>query len=69
MRGGSERPETAPQLGVAAGTYGVRVYYEGFRTISENGLEGDDAYHAVLWPAPPSEPRVLKRFDGPMPGG
>jgi hypothetical protein len=38
-------------------------------TLSENGLDGDDSYHLVLWPGEPGEPAVLKRYPGLFPGG
>lgn len=51
----------APRLAVAPGCYRVRIYYGGLRTLSPDGLEGDDHYHIILWPAPYDEPRVLKK--------
>ncbi|GAA3791377.1 hypothetical protein [Amycolatopsis tucumanensis] len=58
-----------PRTTVPAGDYAARIYYRGFRTISSDGLHGDDLYRVVLWPAAPRAARVVKRFDGELPGG
>jgi hypothetical protein len=35
---------------VPAGSYHVRLSFAGLKSISENGLEGDDSYKIELWP-------------------
>lgn len=49
-------------LNIASGWYRVRTFHGGFNTIDETGLEGSDHYLAVLWPAPPSDVRVIKQY-------
>jgi hypothetical protein len=44
------------------GWYRVRTHHGGFATIDEDGLEGDDHYTAVLWPAPQDELRIQKQW-------
>jgi hypothetical protein len=61
--------EPTTRFAVVPGTYRVRVYTRGVETLSENGLDGDDSYHLVLWPGEPGEPAVLKRYPGLFPGG
>jgi hypothetical protein len=46
------------------GPYRVRAYYGGLGTLSEDGLEGQDHYHLVLWPAPLAPLAVLKQYAG-----
>jgi len=41
----------AARIAVVPGTYRVRVYYGGLGTVSEDGLDGNDRYRVVLWPA------------------
>jgi hypothetical protein len=53
----------AALLRVAPAWYRVRSFHGGFDTIDESGLEGNDRYLAVLWPAPEGELRVLKQWD------
>ena len=50
-------------LAVDPGWYRVRSFHGGFDTIDESGLEGNDHYLAVLWPAPPGELKVLKQWE------
>ena len=50
---------------VAAGPYRVRAYFGGLGTLSDDGLDGDDHYRLVLWPAPPAPVAVLKQFGAP----
>ena len=45
---------------VPPGWYRVRSLGGGFATVS--GLDGSDHYQVVLWPAPPSELRVVKQW-------
>jgi hypothetical protein len=47
--------------------YRVRSHHGGFDTIDESGLEGNDDYLAVLWPAPPAELRVIKQWEPKSP--
>jgi hypothetical protein len=46
---------------VAPGWYRVRSCHGGLDSIDSTGLEGNDRYHLVLWPAPCAELRVLKQ--------
>ncbi len=48
---------------VEPGWYRVRSHHGGLNTIEESGLEGNDHYLAVLWPAPPAELRIIKQWD------
>ncbi|AWN54827.1 hypothetical protein [Methylobacterium sp. 17Sr1-1] len=48
---------------VTPGTYRVRVEHGGLGTISPDGLDGQDQYRIVLWPAPFAEVAVLKQYD------
>ena len=50
----------AMRISVAPGTYRARVYYGGLKTVSENGLEGEDRYRIALWRASASPPVILK---------
>jgi len=54
----------AARIEVRPGHYRVRVCYGGLNTLSEDGLEGDDHYKVVLWPAEPAAVRVLKQWRG-----
>ena len=53
----------AARIEVAAGTHRVRALYSGLGTVSGDGLEGEDAYEVVLWPAPSEHDRVVKRYE------
>jgi len=46
---------------VEPGWYRVRSFHGGFDTIDAVGLDGNDHYLAVLWPAQPEDLRVLKQ--------
>lgn len=61
--------DTIPRTTIPAGTYTVRIYSKGFRTISSDGLHGDDLYRILMWPGPTQEAEVLKRYPDPLPGG
>jgi hypothetical protein len=50
---------------VAAGTYRVRLHGSGLGTLSADGLDGDDRYRIVLWPAPAAEIVVRKQYGDP----
>ena len=52
---------------VEPGWYRVRSHHGGLDTIDESGLEGNDHYLAVLWPAPPAELRVIKQWEPKSP--
>jgi hypothetical protein len=52
---------------VGPGWYRVRSHHGGFDTIDESGLEGNDHYLAVLWPAQPAELRVIKQWEPKSP--
>ncbi|MGH8918619.1 MAG: hypothetical protein ACRD0H_09815 [Actinomycetes bacterium] len=67
--GGTDYRPDAPRVTVVPRTYHVRVYYDGFDTISTDGLDGEDHYLVVLWPGEPQPPRVLKQYQGTFPGG
>jgi len=43
-------------------SYRVRVYFSGLDTLSFDGLDGDDHYKIVMWPAAMDEIRVLKEY-------
>lgn len=67
--GDTSDPDNAATITVPQGAYRVRVYSAGFDTLSDDGLDGDDHYRLVLWPAPAQPPRVVKRYPGELPGG
>ncbi len=52
-------PDAARVL-ITPGTYRARIYYGQLDSLREDGLEGDDHYRVVLWPAPTSPRRLLK---------
>ena len=52
----------AKRLPVSPGSYRVRVYYGGLNTLREDGLDGEDHYHVVLWPEKHRSPEVLKKW-------
>jgi hypothetical protein len=53
----------AARLPLAPGEYRVRLYAAGLRSVSPDGLEGDDRYRVVIWPGNAAHlPVVLKRF-------
>ena len=52
-------------LAVPAGHYRVRAYFGGLGTLSEDGLDGDDHYRIVIWPAPCADIAVLKQYVDP----
>ncbi|MBB5716253.1 hypothetical protein [Sphingomonas aerophila] len=57
--------ESIDILTVPAGTYRVRTYHSGLGTLSDDGLDGDDHYRIVLWPAPFTDLAVLKQYVDP----
>jgi hypothetical protein len=52
-------PETA-RISLVPGTYRARVYYADLNSLSADGLEGNDEYRVVLWPAPAGDLEILK---------
>jgi hypothetical protein len=67
--GDTSAPDNAPSVTVVASDCRVRVYSAGFDTLSEDGLDGNDRYRLMLWPAPTQPSRVVKRYPGELPGG
>ena len=55
----------ATRIQVKPGPYRARIFYANLDSLRENGLEGDDKYKVVLWPAPFGDPIVLKHRDTP----
>lgn len=52
------------QINLSPGTYRVRAYFGALNELSEDGLDGNDHYRLVLWPASFAPTVVLKRFPG-----
>jgi hypothetical protein len=59
---------TVAKFHVEPGWYRVRSFHGGLGTIDETGLEGNDHYCVVLWPALADEIRVLKQWNPATPG-
>ena len=51
----------AVRIEVPAGWYRAHVYYGGLKTLSPDGLDGNDHYEVALWPGQELEVRVLKK--------
>ncbi len=51
----------AARFEVEPGQYRVRFSVAGLRTLSDDGLDGQDHYLVQLWQASPIEPMVLKQ--------
>ncbi len=49
---------------VSPGTYRVRAFYGSLGSLSEDGLDGNDHYHIVLWPAAHRDLAVIKNWTG-----
>ena len=47
---------------VTPGWYRVRCFHGGLATLDESGQEGEDHYHAVLWPASPYDVQIVKQW-------
>jgi len=47
---------------VEPGMYRVLALFSGLDTLSPNGLDGQDAYHVVLWPGSAVPLQVLKQW-------
>jgi hypothetical protein len=52
-------------LPVPPGTYRARACFGGLDSLSHDGLDGDDRYRIVLWPAPFAPVQVLKYHEDP----
>lgn len=52
------------RIDLSPGTYRVRAYFGALGELSEDGLEGQDHYRLVLWPAVFAPVGVLKQFPG-----
>lgn len=50
----------AARVAVRPGSYRARIYYAGLDTLAPDGLQGDDRYRVVLWPAAPAPTVSLK---------
>lgn len=53
------------EFAVNPGWYKVRSFHGGLGTLDESGLDGQDHYLAVLWPAPPAGVTVVKQWEPP----
>jgi len=51
----------AVRIKVPPGPYRVRVSFEGLRSESPDGLDGNDQYYLQLWPAPMGPVAILKQ--------
>jgi hypothetical protein len=51
-------------LSVPSGQYVVVVLFRGLAIISDDGLEGEDSYKVMLWPAAHQKFSVLKQWSG-----
>jgi hypothetical protein len=60
--------DAVPRTAVPVGDYTARVYAKRFRTISSDGVHGDDLYHVVLWPGEVPAPKVLVHYSEPLLG-
>ena len=52
-------------LPVSPGTYRARACFGGLNSLSGDGLDGDDRYCVILWPAPFAPVQVLKQYEDP----
>lgn len=52
----------AVRMNLKVGTYRARVLYGGLASVSDDGLDGQDRYKIILWPAPPGDTVVLKQW-------
>lgn len=50
------------RLDIRPGHYGVYLEFTGLATISEDGLDGKDAYRITVWPDAPTPLAVLKNW-------
>ena len=50
-------------LTLGKGCYRVRACFSGLSTLSDDGLDGDDHYAIMIWPAPYAPVSVIKQFE------
>lgn len=55
----------AARVEVSPGSYRARLYYGNLDALSDDGLDGDDHYKVVLWPAAPGPLKVLRQRNIP----
>jgi hypothetical protein len=55
---------SAAQFALDPGTYRVRAFFGGLDSLDASGLEGNDHYSVILWPAPAADLIVLKQWRG-----
>lgn len=58
--GCTEDPEIAERIAIPPGDYAARVSYAGLKTLSDDGLDGDDRYRVQLWPGAISPAAVVR---------
>ena len=46
----------AARIELSPGHYRVRIFYDGLKTLSADGLDGEDHYKVVLWRQPIGDP-------------
>ncbi len=51
----------ARRIEVPVGLYRVRVGFSNLKSLSADGLDGNDSYYLQLWQAPPIEVLILKK--------
>ncbi len=51
------------EVSVAPGIYCIRALYKGLRTISDDGLDGNDSYLVTMWRDGDRDFRVLKQYN------
>ncbi len=51
----------AARIDLIPGCYRARIYYAGLHTLSLDGLDGDDHYQIILWPAVCDDSQVIWR--------
>ena len=47
------------------GSYRLRAFYGGLKSVTDPDGEGEDHYLLILWPAPPRELVILKQYIRP----
>lgn len=62
--GCTQDPATADPIPAAPGAYAARVSYAGLRSLSDDGLDGDDRYRVQLWPGAHASAIVVKARSG-----
>jgi hypothetical protein len=61
IAGNSDYYPDALRIPLTANTYAVNIYYNDLDTLRDNGLNGDDNYMIVMYPAGEIPTRVVKR--------